>query len=89
MTFPLNFFIAAFAGAFATSLLVLPLWRKWCLRTNLVDDPGHRKIHNLPVPLAGGFAVLTGIPPAARRRCDSAQTRHIQNFFRRIDRPRH
>ena len=48
-------------GAFATSLLALPLWRKWCLRTNLVDDPGHRKIHSAPVPLAGGFAVLTGI----------------------------
>jgi len=61
VTFPLNFFIAAFLGAFATSLLALPLWRKWCLRTNLVDDPGHRKIHSSPIPLAGGFAVLTGI----------------------------
>jgi UDP-GlcNAc:undecaprenyl-phosphate GlcNAc-1-phosphate transferase len=61
MSFPFNFFIAAFLGAFATSLLALPLWRKWCLRTNLVDDPGHRKIHNSPIPLAGGFAVLTGI----------------------------
>jgi UDP-GlcNAc:undecaprenyl-phosphate GlcNAc-1-phosphate transferase len=61
MAFPFNFFAAAFLGAFATSLLALPLWRKWCLRTNLVDDPGHRKIHNSPIPLAGGFAVLTGI----------------------------
>ncbi len=61
MNFPFNFFLAAFAGAFATSLLALPLWRKWCLRTNLVDDPGHRKIHSTPVPLAGGFAVLTGL----------------------------
>jgi UDP-GlcNAc:undecaprenyl-phosphate GlcNAc-1-phosphate transferase len=61
VTFPFNFFIAAFAGAFLTTLLALPLWRKWCLRTNLVDDPGHRKIHEEPVPLAGGFAVLTGI----------------------------
>jgi UDP-GlcNAc:undecaprenyl-phosphate GlcNAc-1-phosphate transferase len=61
VNFPFNFFIAAFAGAFATSLLALPLWRQWCLRTNLVDDPGHRKIHSAPVPLAGGFAVLTGI----------------------------
>jgi UDP-GlcNAc:undecaprenyl-phosphate/decaprenyl-phosphate GlcNAc-1-phosphate transferase len=60
VTFPDNFFIAAFAGAFLTTLLGLPLWRKWCLRTNLVDDPGHRKIHDSPVPLAGGFAVLTG-----------------------------
>jgi UDP-GlcNAc:undecaprenyl-phosphate GlcNAc-1-phosphate transferase len=61
VNFPFNFFAAAFAGAFATSWLVLPLWRKWCRRTNLVDDPGHRKIHSSPVPLAGGFAVLTGI----------------------------
>jgi len=48
-------------GAFLTTLLALPLWRKWCLRVNLVDDPGQRKIHDAPVPLAGGFAVLTGI----------------------------
>jgi UDP-GlcNAc:undecaprenyl-phosphate GlcNAc-1-phosphate transferase len=61
VTFPFNFFAAAFLGALATSLLALPLWRKWCLRTKLVDDPGHRKIHDAPVPLAGGFAVLTGI----------------------------
>ena len=61
MTFPFNFFAAAFAGAFLTTLLALPLWRRWCLYTNLVDDPGHRKIHSSPVPLAGGFAVLTGI----------------------------
>jgi UDP-GlcNAc:undecaprenyl-phosphate GlcNAc-1-phosphate transferase len=61
VTFPFNFFLAAFAGAFLTTLLALPLWRKWCLRTNLVDDPGHRKIHDKPIPLAGGLAVLTGI----------------------------
>ena len=61
MNFPFNFFIAAFLGAFATSLLALPFWRSRCLRDGLVDDPGHRKIHDSPVPLAGGFAVLTGI----------------------------
>ncbi|HEY5297094.1 MAG TPA: MraY family glycosyltransferase [Verrucomicrobiae bacterium] len=61
MKFPLNFYLVAFAGAFLTSLLLLPLWRKWCLRKNLVDDPGHRKIHDTPIPLAGGFAVLTAI----------------------------
>jgi UDP-GlcNAc:undecaprenyl-phosphate/decaprenyl-phosphate GlcNAc-1-phosphate transferase len=61
VTFPFNFFLAALAGAFLTTLLALPLWRKWCLRVNLVDDPGRRKIHDSPVPLAGGFAVLTGI----------------------------
>ena len=61
MSFPFNFYAAAALGAFIISLLALPLWRRWCLRTNLVDDPGHRKIHDSAVPLAGGFAVLTGI----------------------------
>jgi UDP-GlcNAc:undecaprenyl-phosphate GlcNAc-1-phosphate transferase len=61
VTFPFNFFLAAFAGAFLTTLLALPLWRKWCLRANLVDDPGERKIHDKPIPLAGGFAALIGI----------------------------
>lgn len=67
MNFPFNFFIAAFTGAFLTTLLALPLWRKWCLRTNLLDDPRDRKnydapkIHDSAIPLAGGFAVLTGI----------------------------
>jgi UDP-GlcNAc:undecaprenyl-phosphate/decaprenyl-phosphate GlcNAc-1-phosphate transferase len=65
--FPFNFFLAAFAGAFLTTLLALPLWRKWCLRTNLLDDPRDGKnydapkIHSGAIPLAGGFAVLTGI----------------------------
>jgi UDP-GlcNAc:undecaprenyl-phosphate/decaprenyl-phosphate GlcNAc-1-phosphate transferase len=67
VSFPFNFFLAAFVGAFLTTLLALPFWRKWCLRTNLVDDPRDRKnydapkIHAAPVPLAGGLAVLTGI----------------------------
>ena len=42
-------------------LASLPLWRKWCLHTGLVDDPGQRKIHDQPVPLAGGLAVMTGL----------------------------
>ncbi|HUE36395.1 MAG TPA: MraY family glycosyltransferase [Candidatus Acidoferrum sp.] len=61
MAFPFNFFTATFACAFVTTLLALPLWRKWCLRANLVDDPGARKIHEQSMPLAGGYAVLTGI----------------------------
>ncbi len=61
MPFPYNYFLVTFAGAFLTTLLALPLWRKWCLRTKLVDEPGDRKIHHEPTPLAGGYAVLTGI----------------------------
>lgn len=61
MAFPFNFFAATFVGAFLTTLLALPLWRRWCLKANLVDDPGQRKIHEYSTPLAGGYAVLTGI----------------------------
>ncbi|HLH56811.1 MAG TPA: MraY family glycosyltransferase [Verrucomicrobiae bacterium] len=61
MSFPWNLYVAAVLGAAAVSALSLPLWRRWCLRTGLMDDPGHRKIHEEPIPLAGGLAVATGL----------------------------
>lgn len=61
MAFPLNAYLLAFFGALVATAAALPLWRAWCERTGLVDDPGHRKIHHAPVPLAGGLAVFTGI----------------------------
>ena len=61
MNFPGTFYLLAFIGACTTALIALPLWRKWCLRSGLVDDPGHRKIHAEPVPLAGGLALMTAI----------------------------
>lgn len=61
LSFPLNVYLAAFFGALATTFVALPLWRIWCERFGLVDDPGHRKIHDASIPLAGGLAVLTGL----------------------------
>ncbi|MEO6033693.1 MAG: MraY family glycosyltransferase [Verrucomicrobiota bacterium] len=61
MKFPAYFYGAAVFAAFVTTLATLPFWRKWCLRSGLVDDPGQRKIHAKAVPLAGGFAVMTGL----------------------------
>ena len=61
MNFPFNVYLLALAGAFLTSCASLPLWRAWCRRVGHVDDPGHRKIHSEPVPLAGGLAVVTGL----------------------------
>jgi UDP-GlcNAc:undecaprenyl-phosphate GlcNAc-1-phosphate transferase len=61
VNFPHNAYLAAFVSAFLTTLLLLPLWRVWCIHINLVDDPGHRKIHSTPTPLAGGLAVLSGL----------------------------
>lgn len=61
MSFPFNVYLPVFVGAFLVSLISLPCWRVVCRRIGLVDDPGHRKIHETPMPLAGGFAVLTGM----------------------------
>ena len=61
MTFALNAYLLALLSGFLAAFLTLPLWGRWCLRVGLVDEPGHRKIHAAPVPLAGGLAVLTGL----------------------------
>lgn len=61
MSFPTNIYLLAFLGALLASSVSLPLWRAWCRRTGHVDDPGHRKIHTEPTPLAGGLAVATGL----------------------------
>ena len=61
MSFPFNVYLLAVVSACVTVLAALPLWRRWCLRTGLVDEPGHRKIHDQPTPLAGGLAVMTGL----------------------------
>ncbi len=60
MSFPFNAYALALLSSFLLSAASLPLWRRWCLRTGHVDDPGHRKIHHEPIPLAGGLAVATG-----------------------------
>ena len=39
----------------------LPFWRFCCKSIGLMDVPGYRKIHDSPVPLAGGLAVITGL----------------------------
>ena len=61
MTFPLNAYLLALLSALLTTLLSIPLWRRWCLRAGLIDEPGQRKIHDAPVPLAGGLAIMTGL----------------------------
>jgi UDP-GlcNAc:undecaprenyl-phosphate GlcNAc-1-phosphate transferase len=59
--FPFNVYLLAIVSAFALAFGTMPLWEKVCLRIGLMDDPGHRKIHDRPVPLAGGLAVTTGL----------------------------
>lgn len=61
MKFPFNVYLCAFAVALLTTGLAVPWWRRWSYRVGHVDDPGHRKIHETPIALAGGLAVMTGL----------------------------
>lgn len=61
MTFPFNLYALALLSSTIVASVGLPLWRRWCLRAGLVDDPGHRKIHDSPVPLAGGLTLFTAL----------------------------
>ena len=59
--FPVGLYLLALVGGAVISAASLPLWRRWCEHVGLLDEPGHRKIHTSPVPLAGGLAVVTGL----------------------------
>jgi len=61
VTISLTIYAAAIVSSFLTTLICVPLWRNWCVRIGLIDEPGHRKIHDAPIPLAGGLAVMNGI----------------------------
>ncbi|MDP6794038.1 MAG: MraY family glycosyltransferase [Verrucomicrobiota bacterium] len=59
--FPLGLYLLALIGGAVISATSMPLWKRWCEHVGLLDEPGHRKIHTHPVPLAGGLAVVTGL----------------------------
>jgi UDP-GlcNAc:undecaprenyl-phosphate/decaprenyl-phosphate GlcNAc-1-phosphate transferase len=52
----------AFAAvvAFVVTLLLTPVCRAACRRFGWVDRPGPRKLHQIPVPRAGGIAIFLG-----------------------------
>lgn len=53
--------IAAALPSLIVSLVAAYFVRLWAPRWNLVDRPGHRKVHTTPTPLGGGLAVFAGI----------------------------
>jgi UDP-GlcNAc:undecaprenyl-phosphate/decaprenyl-phosphate GlcNAc-1-phosphate transferase len=61
MRFPEGYYAAGFLLSLVVTLGTLPWWRRWCERWGLVDQPGKRKIHERPVLLAGGLALLMGL----------------------------
>jgi UDP-GlcNAc:undecaprenyl-phosphate GlcNAc-1-phosphate transferase len=61
MPFPYNVFLLALLGAGLTTAVTMPWWRRWCRQAGVMDDPGRRKLHASPIPLAGGLAVMAGL----------------------------
>lgn len=56
--FPANAYLGALLVAWLLAFFTFPMWRKLCVRLDIVDAPGHRKIHSETIPLAGGLTVL-------------------------------
>ncbi|MGI8965590.1 MAG: hypothetical protein ACR2H1_05815, partial [Limisphaerales bacterium] len=61
MTFPFDIYLLALLGAWGTTALTFPVCRALCRSIRLLDHPGDRKIHDAPIPLAGGLAVMSGL----------------------------
>jgi len=64
MSEPVQLYLLTGGISAAVTALSLPLWRGWCRWLGLMDEPGGRKDHCAPVPLAGGWAVATGFTAA-------------------------
>ncbi|MEI8197190.1 MAG: MraY family glycosyltransferase [Phycisphaerae bacterium] len=54
-------FVALFIFALVTSLLATSAARRMALRWGLMDQPGLRKVHELPMPRNGGIGIFAGI----------------------------
>lgn len=52
--------IGAFLLSFFIVFLGTPLFRKMALYLDILDIPGHRKIHENPIPLLGGLSIYLG-----------------------------
>lgn len=61
MNFPFNIYLAALLAPCALAFALLPIWARWCVRRDLVDEPGHRKDHGRITPLAGGLTVFSAL----------------------------
>lgn len=48
-------------GAFAIASPLTWLMRRWGVRLGQVDNPGHRKVHERPIPATGGVAIFAAV----------------------------
>lgn len=53
--------ILLFLLTFVLSFILTPLAKWLAIKFNILDTPGHRKIHSKPIPLTGGLAIFTSL----------------------------
>ena len=51
------YLVVAFAFAALIALALTPSVRRWAIRLDAVDRPGHRRVNTSPIPRGGGVAV--------------------------------
>ena len=56
-----KFALLGFLTAFAFTAIVIPPFISWFKAKGIVDMPGNRKEHSLPVPTMGGAALVAGM----------------------------
>jgi UDP-GlcNAc:undecaprenyl-phosphate GlcNAc-1-phosphate transferase len=53
------YLVVAFAFAALIAVVLTPYVRRWAVRLDAVDRPGHRRVNTSPIPRGGGVAVAT------------------------------
>lgn len=58
-------FFMPFLLAMVITIALLPIFGRFAARWRVVDQPGYRKVHSMPVPRIGGVAMAIGVCIAA------------------------
>lgn len=58
-------FVLPFLLAMVVTMILLPVLVRVAARWRIVDAPGARKVHSVPIPRIGGIAMLAGVVLAA------------------------
>jgi UDP-GlcNAc:undecaprenyl-phosphate/decaprenyl-phosphate GlcNAc-1-phosphate transferase len=54
-------YVLPFLLAMVVTMLWLPLFARVAVRWRIVDQPGERKVHSVPIPRVGGVAMAIGV----------------------------
>lgn len=54
-------YVLPFIVAMVVTMAWLPLFTRWAGRLGVLDRPGIRKVHAMPIPRVGGLAMLLGV----------------------------